>query len=124
MSIPAVGAVGFTPYVPPTVPTTPMPATSAAGLDATDGTGAAGAAGAVSGQGGADFAKLLSNGMENLQAMHSNVDSLALQAATGNLNAIHDYTIAATQASVATQLTTAVRNKALESFQEIMRMSV
>jgi flagellar hook-basal body complex protein FliE len=124
MSVPAVGAVGFTPYVPPTVPTTPMQTTSAAGLDGTDGTGAAGAAGAVSGQGGADFAKLLSSGMENLQAMHSNVDSLALQASTGNLNAIHDYTIAATQASVATQLTTAVRNKALESFQEIMRMSV
>jgi flagellar hook-basal body complex protein FliE len=121
MSIPAVGAVGFTPYVPPTVPTTPTQATSAASLDGTDGTAAAGA---VNGQGGADFAKLLSNGMENLQAMHSNVDSLALQAATGNLNAIHDYTIAATQASVATQLTTAVRNKALESFQEIMRMSV
>jgi flagellar hook-basal body complex protein FliE len=118
MSIPAVGAVGFTPYVPPTVPTTP--ATQAAGVDPT---AAAGSAGAASGA-GTDFATLLSNGLENLQGMHSNVDSLALQAATGNLDAIHDYTIAATQASVATQLTTAVRNKALESFQEIMRMSV
>ncbi|HEX5560315.1 MAG TPA: flagellar hook-basal body complex protein FliE [Nocardioidaceae bacterium] len=120
MSIPAVGAVGFTPYVPPTVPTTPTQAAPAAGLDGADPSSAAGAAGGA----GTDFAKLLSNGMENLQTMHSNVDSLALQAATGNLNAIHDYTIAATQASVATQLTTAVRNKALESFQEIMRMSV
>ena len=102
MSIPAVGAVGFTPYVPPTVPTTATESSTAA----TDATGAQGAA-------GTDFAKLLSNGLENLQGMHSNVDSLAVQAATGNLDAIHDYTIAATQASVATQLTTAVRNKAL-----------
>ena len=39
-------------------------------------------------------------------------------------SSLHDYTITATEAAVATQLTTAVRNKALESFQEIMRMSI
>ena len=52
------------------------------------------------------------------------MDNLAVQAATGDLTAIHDYTITATEAAVATQLTTAVRNKALEAFQEIMRMSI
>lgn len=125
MSIPAVGAVGFTPYVPQTLPTSS--ATPAAALDGSDPLSAvrsAGAAGATGGTQGADFTSLLSQGMESLQGLHSHADSLAVQAATGNLNAIHDYTIAATEASVATQLTTAVRNKALESFQEIMRMSV
>ncbi len=51
-------------------------------------------------------------------------DGLAVKAATGDLGAIHDYTIAATETSVATQLTVSVRNKAVEAFNEIMRMQV
>ncbi len=35
---------------------------------------------------------------------------------------MQDYVIAATQAQLATQLTTTVRNKALDAFNEIMRM--
>jgi len=125
MSIPAIGAVtgtGFTPYIAKTLPVDgATPASSLAGADALTGTTGAGAAGQA---GGADFASMLSQGMESLQGLHSTADSLALKASTGDLNALHDYTIAATEASVATQLTTAVRNKALESFNEIMRMSV
>jgi flagellar hook-basal body complex protein FliE len=49
---------------------------------------------------------------------------LAVKAATGDLGAVHDYTLAATEAQVTTQLTVAVRNKALDAFNEIMRMSV
>ena len=115
MTISAVGAVGgFTPYVPQTLPTSASTPTKIAG-DAGDATSAAG---------GADFGNLLSQGLTSLQGMHTKTESLAMQAATGDLNAIHDYTISATQTQVATQLTTAVRNKALESFNEIMRMSV
>jgi len=114
MSIPAIGAAGFTPYVPPTVS-----ADSASPVRA-----AAGAASAAAGTGAADFGSLLSQGLERLQGLHTQTDQLAVKAATGDLTAMHDYTIAATEASVATQLTTAVRNKALEAFNEIMRMSV
>jgi flagellar hook-basal body complex protein FliE len=125
MSIPAIGAVtgsGFTPYIPKTLPLdSNAPATSLAGVDALSGTAGTTAAGQA---GGADFASMLLDGMQSLQGLHSTADSLALKASTGDLNALHDYTIAATEASVATQLTTAVRNKALESFNEIMRMSV
>ena len=113
MSIPAIGAVGFTPMVAPT-----LPAPSVTGVNA------ASQAGAASGAAGADFGNLLSQGLENLQGLHQQADTLAVKAATGDLTAIHDYTITATEAAVATQLTTAVRNKALEAFQEIMRMSV
>ena len=119
MSIGPVEALGgFTPMVPAVLPTAaPSPAGVAGigGVDATSGVG---------GVGGADVGQILSQGIENLQNVHDRADSLAVQAATGDLTAIHDYTITATEAAVATQLTTAVRNKALEAFQEIMRMSI
>ncbi|MGN6129820.1 MAG: flagellar hook-basal body complex protein FliE [Nocardioidaceae bacterium] len=128
MSIPAIDPVGFTPMVAPTLPT--LPTTSAAGTTGLTGsTGVQGidpstATQQVGAAAGPDFGQLLSQGLQNLQGLHSQQETLAVQAATGDLNAIHDYTIAATEASVATQLTTAVRNKALEAFQEIMRMSI
>ena len=115
MSIPAVESLGFVPFLPQSLPVSPGDPASGVG------TVSAAAAGAPA---GADFGRLLSEGLESLQSLHTRTDSLAVQAATGDLTALHDYTITATEAQVATQLTTAVRNKALEAFQEIMRMSV
>ena len=69
-----------------------------------------------------DFAAQLADSLQNLQAMHTRKDELAIRAASGNLNDVHDYTIAATEASLATQVTVAVRDKAVAAFQEIMRM--
>lgn len=71
-----------------------------------------------------DFGHLLVNSLDQLEAMGDKASELSVQAATGDLTAIHDYTIAATEAQVATQLTVAVRNKAVDAFNEIMRMSV
>jgi flagellar hook-basal body complex protein FliE len=70
------------------------------------------------------FGDSIKSAMDNLNNLHATADSLAQQAATGSLQDIHDYTIAATEASLATELTVAVRNKAVEAFQEIMRMGV
>src|SRR4051812_12947952 len=52
-----------------------------------------------------DFAAQLADSLQNLQAMHTRKDELAVKAASGNLNDVHDYTIAATEATLATQLT-------------------
>jgi flagellar hook-basal body complex protein FliE len=71
---------------------------------------------------GADFGSLVTNGLDQLQSMQTTSDNLALQAATGSLTDLHDYIIAATEANLATQLTVAVRDKALDAFNEIMRM--
>ena len=71
---------------------------------------------------GEGFAAKLAEGLEQVQALQSKADDLAVKAATGTLTDVHDYTIAATQAELATQLTVAVRNKAVEAFNEIMRM--
>jgi flagellar hook-basal body complex protein FliE len=72
--------------------------------------------------GGSGFAATLASGLDKLQSVQDKADGLAVQAATGTLTDVHDYMIAATEASLTTQLTVAVRNKALEAFNDIMRM--
>ena len=76
----------------------------------------------ASGTGGADFASQLAGGLDHLQQLQTHSDNLAVKSATGSLTDVHDYLIASTEASLATQLTVAVRNKAVEAFNDIMRM--
>jgi flagellar hook-basal body complex protein FliE len=73
---------------------------------------------------GREFGSMVLDGIERLEGLQDTADTLAVRAASGNLPNIHDYTLAATEAEVATKLTVAVRNKAIESFTEIMRMQV
>lgn len=73
---------------------------------------------------GADFGSLVLDGIERLEGVQDQADTLAVRAASGTLPNIHDYTLAATEAEVTTKLTVAVRNKAIEAFTEIMRMQV
>jgi flagellar hook-basal body complex protein FliE len=105
MSVSGIESVGFTPYVAPKV----NPADVATGPSQTA---------------GADFGNMVLNGIDHLQQVQSTSDGLAVKAATGDLQAIHQYTIAASEAAVTTQLTVAVRNKAIDAFNEIMRMNV
>ncbi|MCL2091185.1 MAG: flagellar hook-basal body complex protein FliE [Micrococcales bacterium] len=72
---------------------------------------------------GAAFASAAA-GIDSLQAAQSHSAALAVAAVTGDLDDVHDYTIAATQAAVQLELTAALRNKAVDAFQEIMRMTV
>jgi flagellar hook-basal body complex protein FliE len=76
----------------------------------------------ATGASAADFAAKLGEGIEYVQGLQHKSDDLAVKAATGSLTDAHDYMIASTEATLATQLTVAVRNKAVEAFQEIMRM--
>ncbi|MEQ6901947.1 flagellar hook-basal body complex protein FliE [Nocardioides sp. YIM 152588] len=93
---------------------------SGVGLAPADVSGTSGADGVS----GAEFGDLLIDGIDRLEGLTDKADNLAVQAATGQLENIHDYTIAASEAQVATQMTVALRNKALEAFNEIMRMQV
>ena len=90
-------------------------------LPSTGQIGWTGGAGATGAQG---FGHTLTNAIEGLQGLQTKADNLAVQAATGDLTNVHDYMIAATQASLATELTVAVRNKAVEAFNQIMNMAV
>jgi flagellar hook-basal body complex protein FliE len=71
---------------------------------------------------GADFADVIGKGLTNVENLDRTAAAKATQAATGTLTDVQDYVIAATQAQTATELTTTVRNKALDAFNEIMRM--
>ena len=127
MAIPAIaGSVASIPTTP-TLPTTGQigwtGGTSPTGTipagDTLPTTGATGAA-----PGTQSFGQTLTNAVDNLQATQAKADSLAVQAATGDLTNVHDYMIAATEASLATDLTVAVRNRAVDAFNQIMNMGV
>lgn len=72
--------------------------------------------------GGNSFGSILSQGLENLQSAQNKQDTLAVKAATGDLTNVHDYTVAAAEAKLATSLTVALRDKAIGAFNEIMRL--
>ena len=88
--------------------------------------GGAGAAGATSGPsagtGVGNFAAELGHGLDAVQGAQTNADNLAVQAATGQAVDPATYTIAATQASLMTQLATTVQSKAVAAFNQIMGM--
>ncbi|MCU1577827.1 MAG: flagellar hook-basal body protein FliE [Rhodoglobus sp.] len=72
--------------------------------------------------GAADFGATLAGAVDNLQQLQSTSNDLAVKAVTGDLNDIHQATIAATRAQVTMEVVAAVRNKGVEAFNEIMRM--
>ena len=98
-SVPTIGVIGGTSGVGPVVP----------------------AASSASGDG---FATALTGALDELGSLQSSKDQLAVQAATGDLRDVHDYMIAAQEASVATEMVVTLKNKAVEAFTEIMRMPI
>jgi flagellar hook-basal body complex protein FliE len=115
-TLPATGQIGWTGGTGATGPA------GAAGHAVAE--GVAGAAGAAAGAGTQSFGQTLTKALDGLSGMQTKADGLAVQAATGDLTNVHDYMIAATEASLATELTVAVRNKAVEAFNQIMNMPV
>ena len=87
-----------------------------------------GVAGATTGvpqaQNADGFASILASSIDSLQGTQKTADTLATQAATGDLKDVHDYMIASTEASLATEMVVTIKNKAVEAFNEIMRMPV
>jgi flagellar hook-basal body complex protein FliE len=73
---------------------------------------------------GAGFGNALTQGIDALQKTQSTADNLATQASTGSLADITSYMIASQEAAIATQLTTAVRDKAVAAFTSIMNMQM
>ncbi len=102
-SFPSLGAIGGAASVEGTAAATEAPAVSAT-------------------ENG--FADVLTGAIENVQGAQANADSLAVQAATGDLKDVHDYMIAAQEAALTTEMFVTLKNKAVEAFTEIMRMPI
>lgn len=76
----------------------------------------------TSATGGTDFSSSLASAVDDVQQLQSTSDGLAVQAVTGNLNDIHQATIASTRAQVTLELVSAVRDKGVDAFNQIMNM--
>ncbi|WP_082105484.1 flagellar hook-basal body complex protein FliE [Demequina subtropica] len=81
---------------------------------------------AVSGVEGSDaaFASQLTSAVDGIQGLQAMSSELAVRALTGDLSDVHDYTIAATEAAVALELASALRNKMVDAVTEVLRITV
>ncbi|EEJ52835.1 hypothetical protein HMPREF0578_1461 [Mobiluncus mulieris 28-1] len=68
------------------------------------------------------FGNIFADVVANMQMRERTAHRLGVQAVTGQLNDVHDYTIAAAESQLTIELSSTIRNKAVDMFNEIMRM--
>lgn len=73
---------------------------------------------------GGSFGTLLQQAVDRVNGLQQNADAAARSFALGQAPSVHDTMIAMEKADVSLRLTTKVRNKVVEAYQEIMRMQV
>jgi flagellar hook-basal body complex protein FliE len=73
---------------------------------------------------GGGFGELLKEGMSKLQGLQSEAERQSRQLIAGEPVELHRVVLAGEQAALAFELTMAIRNKAVEAYQEVMRMQV
>lgn len=71
-----------------------------------------------------DFAAAIGRGVEQVVDTQATADAVAVDLATGGESGVHDLMAATTQAELSVDLLTQVRNRAVESYQEIMRLQL
>lgn len=71
-----------------------------------------------------DFSTLLKSKIENTNALMQEAGNLTKRFAMGENIGIHEITIASERASVALQLTMELRNRALDTYRELLRLQV
>lgn len=62
--------------------------------------------------------------VDKAMGVEQSANDAAVKLATGELTDIHQFTAAAAQAQLTVELTAAVRNRAVEAFNDIMRMQI
>lgn len=97
------------------------PIAAVAGLS---GAAPATAAGAGTGTVAGGLGNLFTDSLQAASQAQGTADGLMAAAATGELTDLTSVMSAMTEAQLATQLTVALRNKAVESFNEVMRMQL
>jgi flagellar hook-basal body complex protein FliE len=70
------------------------------------------------------FEEMVKGAAQEVNRLQLDVDSVSERVSTGQVEDLHTAMIAVQKASLALELTLQVRNKAIESYQEIMRMQL
>ena len=73
---------------------------------------------------GLTFGETLKQFVSDVNELQNKADDLKEKWATGELTDVHDATIAAEEAGTAMELMIEIRNKIVDAYQEIMRISV
>lgn len=73
---------------------------------------------------GASFLQELARALEQLEGVAGQADTMAQRLVTGQVQDLSQVTVASEKARLAIELAVQLRNKALEAYQEIMRMPV
>jgi len=74
--------------------------------------------------GGGSFSDVLNNALKELNDAQIKADNLTRDLLTGEIQDIHQVTVAMQEARLTMQLAVEVRNKVVEAYQEIARMQV
>lgn len=70
------------------------------------------------------FANVLKGYLQTVDGTVKESSALSVKLAAGQIENIHDVTIASQKAKLALELTVTVRDKAVEAYQETMRMQI
>ena len=73
---------------------------------------------------GGDFGRALGATLQNVSNLEHTVDAMVEDVATGGPTKVHDVMIATSEAGLALDLVVQVRDRALEAYQEIMRLQL
>ncbi|GFN36403.1 flagellar hook-basal body complex protein FliE [Tepidimicrobium xylanilyticum] len=77
-----------------------------------------------SSKGTIQFSQLLESALNRVNELQIESDEYKKLLLTGDLDNLHDVTIAAEKANISFQLTLSIRNKIIEAYREIMRMQI
>ncbi|MEX1004703.1 MAG: flagellar hook-basal body complex protein FliE [Acidimicrobiia bacterium] len=69
-----------------------------------------------------DFSKKIGDAVQSVSNAEGRADAIATDLATGGSTNVHELMLATTKASLQMDLMVQVRNRAVEAYQEIMRM--
>ena len=71
-----------------------------------------------------NFGDILTNAMQDVNRMQIESDEHKELLAIGELDNLHDLTIAAEKANISLQVTMSIRSKIVEAYKEIMRIQI
>lgn len=70
------------------------------------------------------FKEGLGDAIESVSKAEQHADALAQDIATGGSTSVHDLMVATSKATLSLEMAVQVRNRAVEAYQEIMRMQL